>query len=78
MRPWGTPRSEHDRAAAADRRAVFADWLTKAGNPYFARVEVNRIWADLMGRGIVDPVDDFRSSNPPANVDAAGRAGAGI
>lgn len=52
---------------AADRRAAFARWLTAPGNPYFARVEVNRIWAALLGRGIVHPVDDFRSSNPPAN-----------
>ncbi|QDU23542.1 DUF1553 domain-containing protein [Urbifossiella limnaea] len=52
---------------AADRRAAFARWLTAPGNPFFARVEVNRIWAALLGRGIVHPVDDFRSSNPPAN-----------
>ena len=53
--------------ATADRRAAFAAWLTRAGNPFFARVEANRIWAGLFGRGIVDPVDDFRSTNPPAN-----------
>lgn len=51
----------------ADRRSAFARWLTGKGNPFFARVEVNRIWAALLGRGIVHPVDDFRSSNPPAN-----------
>jgi hypothetical protein len=50
----------------ADRRVAFAAWLTKPGNPFFARVEVNRTWARLFGRGIVHPVDDFRSSNPPA------------
>ncbi|HEY3788771.1 MAG TPA: DUF1549 domain-containing protein, partial [Urbifossiella sp.] len=50
----------------ADRRAAFARWLTRPGNPFFARVEVNRIWFGLFGRGIVNPVDDFRSSNPPA------------
>ena len=65
MKPWG--------AAVAgipdlDRRQSFADWLVKPGNPYFAGAEVNRIWSDLFGRGIVDPVDDFRSSNPPSNV----------
>lgn len=52
--------------AVADRRTAFARWLTKPGNPYFARVEVNRMWYGLFGRGIVHPVDDFRSSNPPA------------
>jgi hypothetical protein len=56
-----------DAVPAADRRAAFARWLTASGNPYFARVEVNRVWAALFGRGIVHPVDDFRSSNPPAN-----------
>jgi hypothetical protein len=50
----------------ADRRAAFARWLTRPGNPFFARVEVNRMWFGLFGRGIVHPVDDFRSSNPPA------------
>ena len=57
----------------ADRRVAFASWLTKPGNPFFARVEVNRTWARLFGRGIVHPVDDFRSSNPgaiPALLDA--------
>lgn len=38
-----------------------------AGNPQFERNMANRIWAHVMGRGIVDPVDDFRSSNPPSN-----------
>jgi hypothetical protein len=50
----------------ADRRIAFTSWLTKPGNPFFARVEVNRMWVQLFGRGIVHPVDDFRSSNPPA------------
>ncbi len=36
-------------------------------NPYFARIEVNRIWSNLFARGIVDPIDDFRDSNPPSN-----------
>ena len=50
-----------------DRRRVFADWLVKPENPFFARAAVNRIWGNLMGRGIVDPIDDFRDSNPPSN-----------
>jgi hypothetical protein len=50
-----------------DRRSVFADWLTAADNPFFARVSVNRLWYHLLGRGIVEPLDDFRSTNPPAN-----------
>src|SRR5262249_46068082 len=51
-----------------DPRAVLADWATSPKNPYFARVIVNRVWADLMGRGIVDPVDDIRDTNPPTNM----------
>ncbi len=50
-----------------DRREVLADWLTRPDNPFFAKSVVNRIWFHLMGRGIVDPVDDFRESNPSAN-----------
>jgi hypothetical protein len=51
-----------------DRREVFADWLTGPDNPFFAKSVVNRIWGHLLGRGIVDPVDDFRDSNPPSNA----------
>jgi Protein of unknown function (DUF1553)/Protein of unknown function (DUF1549) len=50
-----------------DPREVFADWVTSPDNPYFAKVIVNRVWSDLMGRGIVDPVDDLRATNPPSN-----------
>jgi len=50
-----------------DRREVFAEWLTGPANPYFAKSVVNRVWYHLMGKGIVDPVDDFRDSNPPSN-----------
>jgi hypothetical protein len=50
-----------------DPRAVLADWVTAPENPFFAKVIANRVWADLMGRGIVDPVDDLRATNPPSN-----------
>jgi hypothetical protein len=53
--------------AGQDRREVLARWLTSPDNPFFTRATVNRIWYHLMGRGIVDPVDDFRDSNPPSN-----------
>jgi len=56
-------------ALAADRdpREALAAWVTRPDNPFFARAIVNRVWGDLMGRGIVHPVDDFRVSNPPTN-----------
>lgn len=50
-----------------DRLDAVAQWITSAKNPYFARMQVNRIWFNLMGRGIVDPVDDFRATNPPSH-----------
>ncbi|MEQ1824663.1 MAG: DUF1549 and DUF1553 domain-containing protein [Pirellula sp.] len=55
--------------ANEDPRVAFAEWMTAQENPYFARVAVNRIWAELMGVGIVDPVDDLRATNPPSNED---------
>jgi hypothetical protein len=50
-----------------DRRVVFANWLTSPDNPYFAKNVVNRVWGNFMGRGIVHPVDDLRSTNPASN-----------
>jgi hypothetical protein len=50
-----------------DRRQQLADWLTKPDNRYFAPAVVNRVWYHLLGRGIVEPVDDFRDTNPPSN-----------
>ncbi len=51
----------------ADPREALADWITSPSNDYFPQVMVNRVWADLMGRGIVEPVDDLRATNPPSN-----------
>lgn len=56
-----------DVPADQDRRAVFAEWLTADSNPFFAKSVANRIWGHVMGRGVVEPVDDFRDSNPPSN-----------
>ena len=52
---------------AADRRENLAQWLTGPENPFFAKSLVNRVWYHLIGRGIVEPVDDFRDSNPSSN-----------
>ena len=54
-------------ADETDRRVALAGWLTAKENFLFARVTVNRVWADYFGKGIVEPIDDFRISNPPAN-----------
>ncbi|RYD32188.1 MAG: DUF1553 domain-containing protein, partial [Verrucomicrobiaceae bacterium] len=50
-----------------DPRLALADWMLDPENPFFARAMANRIWAQFFGKGIVDPVDDFRLSNPPSN-----------
>lgn len=66
MRPKFPGGPLPDLARGEDRRDAFARWLTAPDNPFFARVSANRIWFQLLGRGIVDPVDDFRSTNPPS------------
>jgi hypothetical protein len=59
-----------------DPLLAVADWIADATNPYFARAQANRVWFHLMGRGIVDPIDDFRATNPashPELLDALAR-----
>ncbi len=51
----------------ATRRLAYAEWLTSKDNPFFAKSTVNRVWSYFFGRGIIDPVDDIRASNPPTN-----------
>jgi hypothetical protein len=51
----------------SDPREALARWMIAPENPYFAKVIVNRVWAEIMDRGIVDPVDDLRTTNPPSN-----------
>ena len=53
--------------ANVDRREAYATWLTSAENPLFARGLVNRLWSYFFHRGIIEPVDDIRSTNPPIN-----------
>ncbi|MBC8116029.1 MAG: DUF1553 domain-containing protein, partial [Candidatus Saccharimonas sp.] len=51
-----------------DPRETLAAWITSPENPFFVQVIANRVWADLMGRGLVDPIDDLRATNPPSNA----------
>ncbi|MBX9680701.1 MAG: DUF1549 and DUF1553 domain-containing protein, partial [Gemmataceae bacterium] len=88
----GDPQTKHPRSGetilphglgaallektAADRRGHLAVWMTAPENPWFARNLANRVWAHFMGRGIIDPVDDVRDTNPPSNpelLDALGK-----
>jgi Protein of unknown function (DUF1549)/Protein of unknown function (DUF1553) len=55
--------------AGKDRRVVLAKWLASPQNPWFATSFANRVWAHFMGVGIVEPVDDFRVSNPASNTE---------
>lgn len=50
-----------------DRRVKLAEWITAPGNPFFARNIVNRFWGYCMGRGLVEPLDDMRATNPATN-----------
>ncbi|KAA5538985.1 DUF1553 domain-containing protein [Roseiconus nitratireducens] len=62
-----TPAESDPDGGASARRDRLASWLTDPQNPYFARATVNRVWSQLLGRGIVDPVDDFGENNPPVS-----------
>jgi hypothetical protein len=53
--------------AGKDRREILSKWLTSTDNPYFATSVANRVWAHFFGKGIVEPVDDIRVSNPASN-----------
>ncbi|MBI3698062.1 MAG: DUF1553 domain-containing protein [Acidobacteria bacterium] len=56
-----------DVEPGADRRVKFAQWLTAKDNPFFPRAMANLIWRNLMGRGLVQPADDMRETNPPTH-----------
>ena len=60
----GKPTTADD---TTDPRPELAAWVTSPQNPFFARLVANRIWKHLMGRGLVEPEDDFRETNPPTN-----------
>jgi len=57
--------SKINLSGESNPRRELARWMT--AQPYFAEATVNRIWGQFFGRGIVDPVDDFRSTNPPTH-----------
>jgi hypothetical protein len=64
-RPLDAPPLPPD--ARGDRREAFADWLARPDNPYFARAIVNRVWKNFFGRGLIDPEDDLRATNPASD-----------
>ena len=56
-----------DFSSTPDRRTVLATWMTTPDNPFFARAIANRLWAHYFGRGLVEPLDDLRATNPATN-----------
>jgi hypothetical protein len=59
--------SEPGWAPRTSARVILANWMTAPENPFFARAVVNRVWAQLLGTGLVDPVDDLGVENPPSH-----------
>jgi hypothetical protein len=62
--PYGQNPDWHH---APDREDAFANWLVDKNNPLFAKSYADRVWSYFFGRGIIEPVDDIRASNPPVN-----------
>lgn len=65
--PHGLGQGDLEIPPFADPRHNFVDWMSTPENPYFARAFVNRMWGHFFGRGLVDPVDDLRVTNPASN-----------
>lgn len=65
--PTGLGGKPLEIPAYEDPRHRLVDWMTAKENPFFAKAMVNRYWKHFMGRGIVDPEDDMRVTNPPSN-----------
>lgn len=67
MKPKFLGDDQPEIKSGTDRRAVMADWLASPRNAWFGKNMANIVWAHFMGKGIVEPVDDVRISNPPSN-----------
>ncbi|AMV25715.1 hypothetical protein VT84_15060 [Gemmata sp. SH-PL17] len=73
----GTPRTMPAELSPTSGSKVLADWVTEKDNPFFAKNAVNRLWADLFGTGLVEPLDDLGGENAPSHpelLDDLGRA----
>jgi hypothetical protein len=67
MTPRALSGAAPDIGPDDDPRDLLVDWMISEKSGFFAKTGANRIWADLMGRGVVEPVDDLRVTNPPSN-----------
>lgn len=68
LHPAGLDAKAEPLPPTHDPRSALVDWMVQAENPYFAKALVNRYWKHFFGRGIVDPEDDLRVTNPPSNA----------
>ncbi len=74
MVPHGLDGPEVLATEDEDPRQLLVDWMARPENPFFAAALTNRVWGHFMGRGLVEPVDDLRVTNPASNpqlLDAA-------
>ena len=67
IRAFALGTEQPQSSPEGDRRNVIADWMTSPENSFFAQNLANRLWAHFTGRGLVEPVDDVRLTNPPSN-----------
>lgn len=67
VQPRGLGGPPLDIPPCDDPRGRLVDWMTEPGNPYFARAFANRMWAHFFGRGLIEPRDDMRATNPASN-----------
>jgi hypothetical protein len=67
VKPMGLGGTPLDISPYEDARQYLVDWMAAPENPFFAKALVNRYWKHFFGRGIVDPEDDLRVTNPPSN-----------
>ena len=67
LKPTGLGTPAYDIPADSDPRVKLADWMSDPQNPFFAKSLVNRYWKHFFSRGIVEPEDDMRATNPPSN-----------
>jgi hypothetical protein len=67
MTPKGLGSEATKVPPTVDPRQKLVDWMSDPKNPYFAKAVVNRYWAHFFGRGVVEPMDDLRQTNPPSN-----------
>ncbi len=78
MEPKGLGGPVFKVAMTSDPRQTMVDWMAEPQNPFFARALVNRYWSHFFGRGIVEPLDDLRLTNPPTNPELLDALAAGF